>query len=150
MDEIITTWNKHEVRYLLIGAQAVRLYGMPRFSYDWDIFIPPRDDANFKKLNALMEEDLDMPVLPLGSRGENFIQTYQTKYGLLQFHLAGPGFPPFDAAEHDSRTLKLESGTMVKCVSAETLLAMKEASNRSSDQSDILYLRSILDDGPKS
>ena len=144
MDEIIATWNKHGVRYLLIGAQAVRLYGMPRFSYDWDIFIPPKDEENLRKLNSLTAEDLDMPVLPLGSQGENFIQTYQTKYGLLQFHLAGPGFPPFDVAEQNSTVLNLDSGTMVKSVSAKTLLAMKEASNRATDQSDILYLRSFL------
>src|SRR5688572_10830483 len=129
MDQVICSWNQQEIRYLLIGAQAVRLYGMPRFSFDWDVFIPPKDEENIKKLNSLMEDELDMPILSLGPRGENFIQTYQTVHGLLQFHLAGPGFPAFDDAERDSITLKLESGTLAKCVSAKTLLAMKEASN---------------------
>lgn len=31
------------VEWLLIGGQAVRLYGGPRPSYDWDIWVNPRD-----------------------------------------------------------------------------------------------------------
>jgi hypothetical protein len=26
-------------RYLVIGGQAVRLHGLPRFSMDWDLFV---------------------------------------------------------------------------------------------------------------
>jgi hypothetical protein len=144
MDEVIATFNKNGVRYLLIGAQAVRLHGMPRYSFDWDFYVPAKDEENFKKINLLLAEDLDMPLLPLGTRGENFIQTYQTKYGLLQFHLLGPGFPPFEEAERDAAMLTLESGTNVRCVSAPVLLRMKEASNRAQDQADILYLRAVL------
>ena len=43
MDELIRLFNQHQVRYLIIGGQAVRLEGMPRFSMDWDFFIPPKD-----------------------------------------------------------------------------------------------------------
>ena len=43
MDEVIARFNASAVRYLLIGGQAVRLEGMPRFSMDWDFYIPPRD-----------------------------------------------------------------------------------------------------------
>ena len=77
----------------------MRLYGMPRFSMDWDFFIPPRDEENFKRLNELLEHELDAPLVPLGTRGENFIQTYQTRWGILQFHLGLPGVPRFDEAE---------------------------------------------------
>lgn len=40
MDEVIQLFNKNNVRYLVFGGQAVRLEGMPRFTMDWDIFIP--------------------------------------------------------------------------------------------------------------
>ena len=43
MDELFQTLNAAGVRYLLVGGQAMRLFGMPRFSMDWDFFIPPRD-----------------------------------------------------------------------------------------------------------
>jgi hypothetical protein len=141
VDEIISTFNKHQVRYLVIGAQALRLHGMPRFSFDWDIYLPPKDLQNFERVNHLLEEDLDMPLVPLGPRGENFIQTYQTKYGILQFHLLGPAFPPFDEAEKRGVIVKNESGTPVKCVASSDLLKMKEAADRPQDQQDIAFLR---------
>lgn len=67
VDELIVLLNRHSVRWLLIGGQAVRLEGMPRFSLDWDLYIPPRDTANLEKLNRLLSEEFDMPVEPLGA-----------------------------------------------------------------------------------
>jgi hypothetical protein len=32
MDEVIDLFNRSDVRYLLIGGQAVRLEGFPRFA----------------------------------------------------------------------------------------------------------------------
>jgi len=69
---------------------------MPRYSMDWDFFIPPRDERNFTRLNDLLGEELGEPLLPLGPRGENFLQTFQTRWGVLQFHLGVPGLPRFD------------------------------------------------------
>ncbi len=48
MDELIQAFNAAGVRYLLVGGQAMRLTGMPRFSMDWDFFIPPRDSENLR------------------------------------------------------------------------------------------------------
>ena len=43
MEEVLEMLNKQNVRYLLIGGQAMRLQGMPRFSMDWDLFVPGKD-----------------------------------------------------------------------------------------------------------
>src|ERR1017187_5059336 len=110
MNELILAFNAAGIRYLLIGGQAMRLAGMPRFSMDWDFFIPPRDEANFSKLNEILKDELDVPVVPLGSRGENFIQTYQTRRGILQFHLGLPGVPRFEEAEKAAVTRETETG----------------------------------------
>ena len=99
MNDLFSALNTAHARYLLVGGQAMRLYGMPRFSMDWDFLIPPRDEENFKRLNEILKEELDAPLVPLGARGENFIQTYQTRWGILQFHLGLPGVPRFDEAE---------------------------------------------------
>jgi hypothetical protein len=45
MNELILAFNAAGVRYLLVGGQAMRLTGMPRFSMDWDFFIPPRQSC---------------------------------------------------------------------------------------------------------
>jgi hypothetical protein len=143
MNELILAFNAAGARYLLVGGQAMRLAGMPRFSMDWDFFIPPRDGANFAKLNEILKDELDVPVVPLGSRGENFIQTYQTRWGVLQFHLGLPGVPCFEEAEKAAVTRETETGTPVKCLSGIHLLAAKRAADRPQDQADIAFLEEL-------
>jgi len=140
MDDFLKLLSGSGVRCLLIGGQAMRLMGMPRYSMDWDLYVPPRDTENFTKLNALLQEDLDAPIVPLGPRGENFIQTYQTRWGVLQFHLGLPGVPDFDEAEKHAVVRPNENGIPVKCLSGSHLLAAKKAANRPQDQVDIEFL----------
>jgi len=140
MNEVFQKFNAVGVRYLLIGGQAMRLAGMPRYSMDWDFFIPPRDEKNFTCLNSVLGNELDMPLVSLGASGENFIQTYQTKWGVMQFHLGLPGIPRFDEAEKNTIIRKAEDGTSIKCLSGLHLLAAKQAANRPQDQSDIEFL----------
>jgi hypothetical protein len=143
MNELIQRLNAAGVRYLLIGGQAMRLAGMPRYSMDWDLFVPSKDHENFARLNSLLESELDEPLVPLGGRGENFIQTYQTQWGVLQFHLGLPGVPGFDEAEKDAVLRRMEQGTPVKCLSGVHLLAAKQAANRPQDQADIAFLQEL-------
>ena len=141
METIVQQFNRGRIRYLLIGGQAVRLEGMPRFSMDWDFYIPPRDEVNITAINAILGTELDTPLLPLGPRGENFVQTYQIRAGIIQFHLGGPGLPPFDEAEQRRVQQRLEGGTPVWCLSGSDLLKSKETANRPQDQNDIVFLR---------
>jgi hypothetical protein len=129
MDELILAFNATGVRYLLVGGQAMRLAGMPRFSMDWDFFIPPHDENNFTKLNEILKDELDVPLVALGARGESFIQTYQTRQGILQFHLGLPGVLRFDEAEKSAVSRQTEKGTPVKCLSGLQMLAAKRAAD---------------------
>jgi hypothetical protein len=143
MNELILAFNAANIRYLLVGGQAMRLAGMPRFSMDWDFFIPPRDETNFAKLNEILQNEIDLPLVALGVRGENFIQTYQTRWGILQFHLGLPGVPRFDEAEKAAVIRPSEQGTPVKCLSGIHLLAAKHAADRPQDQADIAFLEEL-------
>ena len=144
MEEIIKKFNEHKIRYLVLGGQAVRLEGLPRFSMDWDVFIPSHDKVNLDKINALLGGLLDLPLESLGPRGENFIQTYQLSCGIIQFHLGGPGLPPFDEAEQAAVCHKSEDGIPIRCLCARHLLAAKKAANRPQDQVDIEFLEEKL------
>ena len=143
MNELILAFNAAGVRYLLVGGQAMRLSGMPRFSMDWDFFIPPYDEENFTKLNDILKDELDVPLVALGARGEGYIQTYQTRQGILQFHLGLPGIPRFDEAEKSAVIRQSELGTPVKCLSGINMLAAKRAANRPQDQADIAFLEEL-------
>lgn len=141
MDELIQLFNDHAIRYLVFGGQAVRLEGMPRFSMDWDIFIPNRDQENMRRINELLSDELDMPILPIGSHGENLIQTYQTRWGIVQFHLAVVGIRSFDEAEKHATLHPSENGVMVKTFSLDDLIASKEAIGRPQDLEDAEFLK---------
>jgi hypothetical protein len=143
MDDLLAEFSRRGVRYLLIGGQAMRLAGMPRFSMDWDFFIPPRDLENLSLLNSLLESELDEPLVSLGPQGENFIQTYQTRWGVLQFHLGLPGVPRYDEAEARAVVRHTEHGTPTKCLGGPDLLATKRAASRPQDQADIAFLEEL-------
>ena len=76
--------------------------GMPRTAIDWDLFIPPHDVENLRKINEALEKDLDMQVVPLGPRGEHFIQSFHTQWASIQFHLIVAGVPSFEEAERQA------------------------------------------------
>ena len=147
MEEVIQRFNDRGVRYLVIGGQAMRLEGMPRFSMDWDIFLPGKDSANLRLINELLPEDLDIPVEGVGPKGENLIQTYQTRWGVIQFHLGAPGLPPFDECERRSVVRRTENGVEVRCVCGADLLLAKKAANRPQDQQDIAFLEKKMEAG---
>jgi hypothetical protein len=144
MEEIIKLLNDNQIRYLVIGGQALRLHGMPRFTMDWDLFIPRKDKNNIDLLNKVLEPYLDMPVEPLGQKGQNFVQTYQTQFGVIQFHLIPPGIPDFDEAEKTSDVFKTESGIPIKCISTKNLLDSKLKTARAKDEDDISFLKRLL------
>ena len=141
MDELFRRLNESKTRYLLIGGQAMRLRGMPRYSLDWDVFIPARDVENFARLNAALDQFLDYPIEPLGPRGEGFVQTHNTPFGVVQFHLLVPGVPNFDAADKRAVERTVGDGIRARCLSGSDLLAAKEAANRPQDQADLIFLR---------
>ena len=141
MDELFRKLNGAGARYLLIGGQAMRLRGMPRYSMDWDFFIPARDSENFARLNAALVRELETPLEELGPRGEGFVQTHNTRWGVVQFHLLVPGVPDYDAAAERSVERKLESGVIARCMGGADLLAAKQAANRPQDQADLVFLK---------
>jgi len=141
MDELISKFNENKIRYLVFGGQAVRLAGMPRFSMDWDIFIPGKDMENMRRINDLLADELDMPLVPVGSKGENLIQTYQTRWGIIQFHLAVVGIRSFDEAEARATTCADENGRLIKTFSLDDLISSKEAVGRPQDLIDVEFLK---------
>ncbi|GEM_PF-486423 len=143
MDEVIRRFATHRVRYLVIGGQAVRLAGLPRFSMDWDFFIPPRDAANLRRIEAALGDELDCPLDALGPHGENAIQTYQTQWGVIQFHLGGPGLPAFEIAEQHAQTYATENGTPVLCLGLADLLMSKVRAGRPQDLQDAEFLKRL-------
>ena len=140
MEKLLKRLNDAGARYVVIGGQAMRQHGMPRFTLDWDIFVPPLDQDNFDRINAALENILDMKLekLDVGT-GAGFVQTFQTDAGIIQFHLSPPGLPKFSLVEARSITCDYH-GIPVKYLNLDDLLSSKQASARDKDSDDILFL----------
>lgn len=54
-EELLRLFNKHKVKYCIVGAFAVALYAIPRYTKDMDIFVEPSNENAKKILNALNE-----------------------------------------------------------------------------------------------
>ncbi len=75
-EEILKLFNRHKVKYCIIGAFAVALYARPRYTKDIDIFIDSSPENAKKIIKALAEfgfEDLDLSEDDLCQKG-NIIQ----------------------------------------------------------------------------
>jgi hypothetical protein len=147
MNSVIAALAAAEVRFVVIGGQAIRIVGFPRTTIDWDLFVPPRDEANFQKIDRTLDQiatpgEYDLPVVPLGPNGENFVQTYQFQWCLLQFHLVVPGLKTFEDAEKTAIEVS-DGGVKFKRLSGPMLLKAKEAAARPADQEDIKFLREL-------
>lgn len=53
--EILSTFNQHEVKYLIVGAFAVMKYSEPRYTKDLDIWVEASADNARKVFTALRQ-----------------------------------------------------------------------------------------------
>ncbi len=143
MDDVIQRLEAAGARFLLIGGQAMRLEGMPRFSMDWDLLVDDRP-ANLARIAEALGDELDLPLIPRGPKGEHIVQTYQTRWGVLQFHLAIPGIASFEDAWARRQRLPSEKGVLFPCLSTRDLLTAKHASGRPQDRIDAEFLEQKL------
>lgn len=141
MEVLLKRLNDIGARYIVIGGQAMLQEGMPRYTLDWDLFVPPHDNENFHKINQALHDELDMELVPFDVlSGEGFVQTFQTSYGIIQFHQFVPGIPKFDIVEKRS-VIQDYCGIPVRYLCLDDLLASKLAVSRDKDSDDILFLQ---------
>ncbi|MFZ2602849.1 MAG: hypothetical protein WAX79_02470, partial [Candidatus Omnitrophota bacterium] len=54
-EDLLRLFNKHKVRYCIVGAFAVAFYALPRYTKDMDILVNPGIDNGRRIVNALKE-----------------------------------------------------------------------------------------------
>jgi len=58
LKEVFKSFQKHDVKYVVIGGIASILYGVPRATFDLDILIEPTTDNGRRLLEALLESGI--------------------------------------------------------------------------------------------
>jgi hypothetical protein len=145
--------HRHEVRFVLIGALAARMYGFPRVTADADI-TPARDRANLERLATALRE-LDARVyteaIPEGLAFDCTAQMLEraelwnlvTKAGRLDIAFRPAGTDGFDDLSRGAAHFDV-FGASLAVASLEDIIRSKEASGRPKDRADVLILRAML------
>jgi hypothetical protein len=138
---ILHALAEHQVDYVVIGGLAMQAHGHPRTTQDLDL-VPEPSAANLERLRAGLEA---LGARPVGARNPQPIKLppegtleLDTDAGGVDVHLAPPGAAPYEALR--SRALTLELETEVLVAGRDDLIAMKRASGRPIDRSDIIVL----------
>lgn len=146
--------TRHQVDYVLVGALAGRLAGLPRLTADADI-TPALDRPNLERLAAALRElnakvyTQDLPEglpfdcsAPMLARAEVWNLTTDAGRVDVLFKPAGSsGYAGLmeDAIEYPAY------GTTLWAASLPALLKMKEAANRPKDQDDAAVIRAMIE-----
>lgn len=137
--KLFAALQHHNVRYLVIGGFAATIFGVPRFTYDVDLFIENRPDNIEAMLNALID---------LGSAMAAIVKTTSSTFvTLVEFDdlpvktdilVNVPGLE-WEAA-WANRVLQSYQGQTFYTVSRPDLIKAKRAAGRWQDLEDVKAL----------
>jgi hypothetical protein len=142
--DLLTVFNAHGVKYLVIGAHAVGVHAEPRGTKDLDVFIKA-DEINSKAVYAALKE-YGAPLANITAADFNDkpssvfqIGTEPDRVDILQ----GIAGVIFDEAWKDRIEALLDKDTPAHVISLEHLIQNKLASGRHQDLADVEKLREI-------
>jgi hypothetical protein len=145
--DLLSVFNAHGVRYLIVGAYAVIFHAQPRFTKDIDLFIQA-DPANAKATYAALAA---FGAALEGIRPQDFAE----RGSFFRFGRDPHGFDilpeipgvDFDAAweRRVEGDIDPESGIKAFFISAPDLIASKLAAGRPQDLADAEAVRKALE-----
>jgi hypothetical protein len=146
--------TRHQVRFIVIGGFAGRLWGSPTITNDIDVCADWEMD-NLGRLAAALVElrarlrgvDDDVPFL-LDARtlkaGRNF--TFMTDAGALDVLGEPSGGLPYEDLERRAQQLEVADGLTVAVVDLEDLITLKRAAGRPKDQIEVHILEAVREE----
>lgn len=141
---ILKRLAEHEVDYVVIGGVAVQAHGHTRTTQDLDVF-PEASEDNRRRLACALAA---LNARPIGrDRGHSEqleipregVLELDTDVGGVDVHLSPAGSAAYQDVRR--RALELEvTGIPLRVAGLDDLIAMKRASGRPIDRSDIIAL----------
>lgn len=150
---LLSTLDRHQVAYVLIGGMAAVAHGSPFPTEDVDI-TPATGKNNLARLSSALDE-LDAKVraegvpdgLPFAHDADSLgaVQTWNltTRYGDLDLSFAPDGTAGYDDLRRDAEETDL-LGITVPVASLADIIRSKQAANRPKDQRVLPTLRDLL------
>ena len=140
LQSVFASFQKNDVKYVVIGGIAAVLYGVPRATFDLDILIEPSAENAERLLRAMIEAGLGTAALTNVDEVLSQEITIFKDRIRLDVQTSTPGLHFEDAWEH--RVTMNYKGQALEVVSMRDLIASKRASGRDVDIEDVRALES--------
>jgi len=138
--DVFLSFQKHKVKYLVIGGIAAVLYGVPRATFDLDILIEATHDNAQRLLDALLDAKLGTAAL-ISAEGllTHEITIFKDRVR-IDVQTSTPGLR-FEDAWHKKEIMEY-NGQILYVISRDDLIASKRAAGRPVDLEDVFLLES--------
>ncbi|MDY6790763.1 MAG: nucleotidyltransferase [Thermodesulfobacteriota bacterium] len=144
LKEVFKSFQQHDVRYVVIGGIAAVLYGVPRATFDLDIFIEASPQNAQRLIDALIDAKMGTATL---TRSDEILANEITIFKdrvRIDVQLSTPGLQ-FEKSWSRKQTMQYQ-GQEFYVVSLEDLIRSKRAAGRDVDLEDIRLLELPDDD----
>ena len=140
LQSVFASFQKNDVKYVVIGGIAAVLYGVPRATFDLDVLIEPTKENADRLLRAVIEAGLSTASLTSPDDILSNEITIFTDRIRLDVQTSTPGIE-FEGAWRRRVTMNYK-GQALEVVSLSDLIASKRASGRDVDLEDVRILTS--------
>lgn len=155
--EVFSLLNKFGVRYLVVGGVALVLHGVLRLTADLDLIVDLAEENVTKFLKALktLGYKPKLPVDPFKLADPKVRSEWINKKNMKVFSFIHPKddykiidvfvTEPIPFEEAYKRRQKIKANDVnISVISADDLIALKEASGRDQDIADLKMLKELL------
>ncbi len=144
LKDVFASFQRHEVRYVVIGGIASVLYGVPRATFDLDILIEATPENSQRLLDALLETGMGTASLTnVDEILSNEITIFKDRVR-IDVQTSTPGLNFQDAWAHRN-TLEYQ-GQSFYVASRADLISSKKATGRDVDLDDVRLLEFPIKD----
>ncbi len=138
LKDVFESFQRHEVKYVVIGGIAAVLYGVPRATFDLDILIEATQDNVRYLLDALLDAGMDTASLTsVDEILSNELSIFKDRVR-IDLQTSTPGLLFHDAWER-RKTMEYQ-GQSFYVASLEDLISSKRAAGRDVDLEDVRLL----------
>ena len=138
---VFSSFEHHEVRYVVIGGIAAVLYGVPRATFDLDVLIEATPANAGRLLDALQEAGLGTAALTTAEEVLGHEITIFEDRVRIDVQTSTPGLE-FATAWRNHVVMQYE-GQVFRVVSRVDLIAAKRAAGRDVDLQDVALLEQL-------
>ena len=152
---IVRTLEEAKVRYLVVGGLAVAAHGYGRVTYDVDLVVQLQPDnarhaivalqsLEYRPLVPISAEDFaDSALREIWKRDKNMVvlQLYSERHRETGVDLFIDEPFNFDAEYNTAMVGEIVPGLQTRFLSLDTLIRMKEATDRDKDREDVRQLK---------